>query len=284
MRASHGADFGAQRLVDLPDVLSNVVRRFRVTREIMFNLWYLTDATGAIYSLRAHPYVAGGSEPEDLAFLRSRAHLDYLVAFSFPVPEVYHVKLVESMADGSVTERRVPVALLHALEVMGGPIVLFHDALNHLEARLPSPRPVTVGPQPLYCLTPLYVDDEMNVQPVVSAAAQQHSTGGASDVNTNFVRYCKAFLEERCGLTMSEAQLLILDPELGPLMDQAKRDWVKNDVSLSTDPDEFLLSRRFDAVEMQRIIALLSRFASEYAARAPRIRAYLRSIGHPLGA
>ena len=253
-------------------------------REIVFNLWYLTDHTGAIYSLRAHTYVADGSDQDKLAFLRGRAGLDYLVASPFPVPDRYHVTLVESKAEGSSTERRVPVTDRHAIEVLGGPIVLFEDAFKQLELRLPSQTPLTVGPRPLYCLTPLYVDDELNIHLAVPDAAHEPANGGVTDVNINFVRYCKAFLEERCDLTKSEAQILILDPELGPPMDEAKRDWVKYDLPASTDPDDFLLSKRFDAVEMQRVNTLLSRFASEYPSRAPRILSYLRSIGHPLGA
>ena len=49
-----------------------------------------------------------------------------------------------------------------------------------------------------------------------------------ANVNINFVRYCKAFLEERCGLNDTEAQILVLDPELGPPMDEAKRHWVRH--------------------------------------------------------
>ena len=102
-----------------------------------------------------------------------------------------------------------------------------------------------------------------------------------ANVNINFVRYCKAFLEERCGLNDVEAQILVLDPELGPPMDEAKRHWMRHPIA--ADPDEILLSKRFDAAEMRQINALLFRFAGERTARTPRILSYLRSIGHPLG-
>ncbi len=72
-------------------------------REIVFNHWYLTDHPGAVYSLRAHTYVADESDPDKLAFLRGRAGLDYLVASQFP--DRSHVNLVESKADGYSIER-----------------------------------------------------------------------------------------------------------------------------------------------------------------------------------
>ena len=74
-------------------------------REIVFNLWYLTDHMGAIYSLRAHTYVADGSDPDKLAFPRGRASLDYLAASQFPLLDPSHVNLVESKADGYSIER-----------------------------------------------------------------------------------------------------------------------------------------------------------------------------------
>ena len=67
----------------------------------------------------------------------------------------------------------------------------------------------------------------------------------------NFVRYCKAFLEERCRLNSTQAQLLVVDPELGPPIEDAKRRWVAEDLTPFADPDDFLVSKRFDAPEMQ---------------------------------
>ena len=104
-----------------------------------------------------------------------------------------------------------------------------------------------------------------------------------TDVNINFVRYCKAFLEERCSLSTAEAQILILDPELGPPMDEVKRRWVWERLAPSADPDDFLIPLNYDAPEMQEINTLLSEFADEYAERVPRILGYLRTLGHPLG-
>jgi hypothetical protein len=126
----------------------------------------VVDRTGAIYSLRAHPYVVSGSDEEKFAFLRSRAHLDYLVAAPFPVPDGYHGTMLASTADGSISERRLPVAYHGALDLLGGPIALFRDVFVQVERRLPSQTALTVGPCPRYCLTPLYADDDLRLHPV----------------------------------------------------------------------------------------------------------------------
>ena len=104
-----------------------------------------------------------------------------------------------------------------------------------------------------------------------------------TDVNINFVRYCRAFLEERCGLTILEAKILICDPELGLAMDEVKRKWAWEDLPSAADPDDFLVPKLFDVPEMKRINDFLTKFAKEYSIRAHRIIDYLQSIGHPLG-
>jgi mRNA-degrading endonuclease HigB of HigAB toxin-antitoxin module len=57
--------------------------------EIVANLWYVIDHQGFIFSLRVLSYVATGTDQEKIAFLTSRAYLDYLVARPFPIPERY---------------------------------------------------------------------------------------------------------------------------------------------------------------------------------------------------
>ena len=104
-----------------------------------------------------------------------------------------------------------------------------------------------------------------------------------TDVNINFIRYCRVFLEERCGLSNLEAKILICDPELGLPMDEVKRKWAWEDLPSGADPDDFLVPKLCNAPEMKRINELLARFAKEYSIRAPRIIDYLKSIGHPLG-
>jgi len=117
------------------------------------------------------------------------------------------------------------------------------------------------------------------------AQTSQHIGGDAdtADVVLNFVRYCKAYLSERCDLSEDEAQILVLDPELGADIDEVKQEWLWKDLGLGTDPDTLLVPKLFDAPEMGRINSLLDRYASEYSHREERIKRYLKSIGHPLG-
>ncbi len=114
-------------------------------------------------------------------------------------------------------------------------------------------------------------------------AAVPDASDNMTNVMNNFVRYCKSFLVHRCGLSEEAAEFVVLDPELGPPMDQAKRDWAWQELDPGEDPDTYLLEPRFDAPQMRRINELLERFAAEYEDRLPRILEYLRSIGHPMG-
>ena len=102
----------------------------------------------------------------------------------------------------------------------------------------------------------------------------------------NFVRYCKLYLSERCGLSEEQAQILVLDPDLGSDMDKTKTKWLDHDILPKfphIDPDQFLVPPRFDAPEMERINTFLDKYAKEYPAREQKIKEYLKSIGHPLG-
>jgi hypothetical protein len=123
--------------------------------EIVLNLWYVADEDGFIYSLRAHPYVAAGSKEEKLAFLQTRATLDYLVATPFPVPEDWHTTI---RAEG-----RFPVTHAGALQV--GLVTLFEGVFKALEAKLPSQTRLSIGQRPLVCLTPLVASGDGQLQP-----------------------------------------------------------------------------------------------------------------------
>jgi len=104
-----------------------------------------------------------------------------------------------------------------------------------------------------------------------------------SDVRRNFLDYCGAYFIEKRKLTFKQANLLILDPQLGIDLDIAKREWLSEDVGLGNDPDRFLIPKLFDALEMKRINEILDKYADEYAFREKTIKEYLRSIGHPAG-
>jgi len=104
------------------------------------------------------------------------------------------------------------------------------------------------------------------------------------DVLVNFINYCKAYLSECCHLTKKQAELLILDPELGMEIDKAKRKWLKEDLGWKNlnsgiDPDIFLVPKLFDAPQMKRINNLLDKYANEYSNRKSKIIDYLESIG-----
>jgi hypothetical protein len=100
-----------------------------------------------------------------------------------------------------------------------------------------------------------------------------------NDVRTNFLNYCKAYLSECCHLTEEQAEILVLDPELGKDIDKVKREWLREDIGLKTDPDIFLVPKLFDAPQMIRINNLLKKYANEYPDRESKIMDYLKSIG-----
>lgn len=113
----------------------------------------------------------------------------------------------------------------------------------------------------------------------------QALTGEADtgDVWLNFLQYCVDYLSYRAGLSNEQAEILLLDTELGSDIDKAKRQWLCEDVGLGTDPDKFLVPRAYDAPQMQRINDILDKYAMEYPVREQKIKDYLKSMGHPLG-
>lgn len=128
--------------------------------EIILNLWYVHDDNGFIYSLRARCYVGSGADDEKLAFLRRFAQTDYLIAQQFPVPERFHTTIVEGN-----TRKKMAVVHLESLEPIGGPQVLFEDAFTALERQLPAQTDLSIGQQPLICITPLLADDNDKIKP-----------------------------------------------------------------------------------------------------------------------
>jgi len=103
------------------------------------------------------------------------------------------------------------------------------------------------------------------------------------DISFNFLNYCIDYLSSRAGLSDEQAEILVLDPELGSDIDNAKKQWLWKDLGTGTDPDTFLVSRLYDAPQMERINNILDKYAIEYSEREQNIKDYLKSIGHPLG-
>ncbi len=83
--------------------------------EIIFNLWFVYDDLGAIYSLRGRAYVGTGDEEEKRSLLKRFAEIDYLITEPFPVPERFHTNMM-----GPDGERKMAVALGSAVELLGG--------------------------------------------------------------------------------------------------------------------------------------------------------------------
>ena len=103
-----------------------------------------------------------------------------------------------------------------------------------------------------------------------------------AQVEINFSDYCKVYLVERSELNEQQAVILLLDPELGKEIDNAKQKWLWEDIGIDAgvDVDDFLVLKKFDAPQMKRINLVLDRFAFEYPERESKIIEYLRSIGY----
>jgi len=134
------------------------------TREVILNLWYVRDEEGIIYSLRAKPYVADGTDEHKLEFLQERAKLDYLIAEPFEVPVQFH------MTTGALPDaKKMPVGHVMMLQkIMGAPIALFEQAIKTLEARFPAQSNVQIPEDPLVCVTALMQNAKGVIEPRIT--------------------------------------------------------------------------------------------------------------------
>jgi hypothetical protein len=128
--------------------------------EIMFNLWYVYDDMGLIYSLRARAYVGEGSDEEKLGLLQRFAQTDYLIARPFEVPEAFCSRILKG--NSSVHARVVPTAVLRDSD---HPTALFEEAIQALEADFPAQTKLAVPRDPLVCITPLFGADDGSIEP-----------------------------------------------------------------------------------------------------------------------
>lgn len=126
------------------------------TPEIILNLWYVCDAMGVIYSIRARVYIVSGTDSEKLAFLKEYAVKDYLIARPFPIPKHLYVNgqpiFLKSVYDS--------ISSMH--------IELFKEAIETLQNELPDQTPFDIPDQPLICITPLMRDDSGNISPIIT--------------------------------------------------------------------------------------------------------------------
>lgn len=131
-------------------------KRARVEkREVILNLWLVYTHGGDIQGLRMQHYVATGSDDEKLQLLQERSRRDYYTAPAVPITQRFFTMRI----DGTEM-RRVPVVKPEALELLGGPLPLFEDAIQQLEAGVLKRQNLAVPQHPLMCVTPLLADDE----------------------------------------------------------------------------------------------------------------------------
>ena len=130
--------------------------------EIIANLWYVIDDKGFIYSLRIQLYVGEGTDEEKLAFLKTRAYRDYLVARPFPVPNRFRTKIIE-VPDGQETE----YAVIHHDDAvrLGGIDQLFFEGLDILQKDLPAQTQLRIPESPMIKVTALIGDDNGQIVP-----------------------------------------------------------------------------------------------------------------------
>ncbi len=125
--------------------------------EIIFNLWYVYDASGTVHALRARCYVLPGKDEDKLAFLEAFASSDYLIARQFPVPEDF---LAQDGKGQTTSTLKV--------ENMADPQALnfFEKGMETLIHQFPPQTQLTAPPDPLVNLTPLFLDNEGHLAPV----------------------------------------------------------------------------------------------------------------------
>ena len=101
-----------------------------------------------------------GTDDEKLGLLHRFAETDHLIAQPFPVPERFHTTVVQGN-----TQKKFPVVHLTSIEPFGGPQVLFEEAYVALERQLPAQTNLTIGKEPLICITPLMADESGEITP-----------------------------------------------------------------------------------------------------------------------
>lgn len=138
--------------------------------EIIFNFWYICGE-GAIYHIRAKPYVHAGTESEKLAFLQERAQLDYLIAQPFNVPEKCFPKKPILGDDGlgkfvwpaEVDDRseRLTVGVMElAFAIPEYRNLLLEEAFETMGNNIPGQTKLNILDEPIICITPVRTNDD----------------------------------------------------------------------------------------------------------------------------
>jgi hypothetical protein len=121
--------------------------------EVIFNLWYVFDQTGIIYFLLGRSYAGLNDDAESLALLRRHATTDHKIAQYFPVPARFRTTVVEGDS-----QREVAVIHTSSLGVIGGPDVLFQEAILQLQAQVHAMSGLSITEDPVVCITPLLLE------------------------------------------------------------------------------------------------------------------------------
>lgn len=132
--------------------------------EIILNLWYVRDEDGFIYSLRAKAYVCSGPEDEKRTLLKTHADVDYLIARVFPVPRRYQT-VVKSTSHST----SFPIAHVDQMDTGKSRIDLWEEAIQALNAEIPSQTELSMPRSPIVCVTPLLGDESGHVRPYYAA-------------------------------------------------------------------------------------------------------------------
>jgi hypothetical protein len=129
--------------------------------EIILNLWYVYDALGMIYSLRARCYIGSGSEEEKRALLRRFAPSDYLIAQPFPIPDEFHTTFASEEG-----QRKLGIVPKEFVNFSEGASIIFEQVYCEMEKQLPAQTQLSIGQFPLVCITPLIADEDCKLTPI----------------------------------------------------------------------------------------------------------------------
>lgn len=87
---------------------------------------------------------------------------------------------------------------------------------------------------------------------------------GATNPSFDLIQYSRTYLSQHRAMSVEEAWIAILDPDLGPEMDR-------------------LMTAENPCDQLDAIHEVLDRAAANFREREPDIRQYLRTMGHPFG-
>jgi hypothetical protein len=115
-----------------------------------------------------------------------------------------------------------------------------------------------------------------------SDAADKKLPASHAQLMRELVEYLRGYLVSVRGMELPDARLLVMDPQLGPVMDQTANTWALGVTTAKIDLCDMLQRRAYTSPLMQPINQVLDDYAGRYAERKPAIIQYLRQMGHPV--